>query len=195
MVDERFSIVLENARELQEVLARTVESQYEEIVSVAEIIQSAFKSSNKILICGNGGSAADSQHFAAELVSSFQNGLKRRALPVIALTTDTSILTAYSNDFGFDNVFVRQIEALGMPNDVVIVLTTSGKSANCINALQYASTRSIKTICFTSRGSRAAQLADLSLEVDSTNTQRIQEVHQLLYHTICQLIDSFFYSQ
>lgn len=192
MLDDKNSVILKNAEELETVLSTTIASQASKIALAADLMVDTFKSSNKVLVCGNGGSAADSQHFAAELVSSFQNGLNRKALPVIALTTDTSILTAYANDFGFENLFVRQLEALGSINDLLIVFTTSGKSVNCLNALRFARSNGIKSICFTRKNSMAVEIADLSIEVESTDTQRIQEVHQFVYHTICELIESEF---
>ena len=161
----------------------------ESITAAAEVIAEAFANSKKVLICGNGGSAADSQHFAAEFVNAFSRDLDRRALPAIALSTDTSILTSIANDFQFDNVFSRQVEAYGQSGDVLIALTTSGSSRNCLNALKTGHSRGLKTITFTKEGSQISRLAQISIEVPSENTQHIQECHMLAYHVITELVE------
>jgi D-sedoheptulose 7-phosphate isomerase len=159
------------------------------ITAAAEVIAVAFANSKKVLICGNGGSAADSQHFAAEFVNAFSRDLDRRALPAIALSTDTSILTSIANDFQFDNVFSRQVEAYGQSGDVLIALTTSGSSRNCLNAIKIGHSRGLNTITFTKEGSQISQLAQISIEVPSENTQHIQECHMLAYHVITELVE------
>ena len=159
------------------------------ITTAAEVIAVAFANSKKVLICGNGGSAADSQHFAAEFVNAFSRDLDRRALPAIALSTDTSILTSIANDFQFDNVFSRQVEAYGQSGDVLIALTTSGSSRNCLNAIKTGNSQGLKTITFTKEGSQISQLAQISIEVPSENTQHIQECHMLAYHVITELVE------
>ena len=159
------------------------------ITTAAEVIAVAFANSKKVLICGNGGSAADSQHFAAEFVNAFSRDLDRRALPAIALSTDTSILTSIANDFQFDNVFSRQVEAYGQSGDVLIALTTSGSSRNCLNAIKIGHSRGLNTITFTKEGSQISQLAQISIEVPSENTQHIQECHMLAYHVITELVE------
>lgn len=159
------------------------------ITAAAEVITQAFANSKKVLICGNGGSAADSQHFAAEFVNAFSRDLDRRALPAIALSTDTSILTSIANDFQFDNVFSRQVEAYGQSGDVLIALTTSGSSRNCLNAIKVGHSRGLKTISFTKEGSQISRLAQISIEVPSENTQHIQECHILAYHVITELVE------
>jgi D-sedoheptulose 7-phosphate isomerase len=161
----------------------------ESITAAAEVITQAFANSKKVLICGNGGSAADSQHFAAEFVNAFSRDLDRRALPAIALSTDTSILTSIANDFQFDNVFSRQVEAYGQSGDVLIALTTSGSSRNCLNAIKVGHSRGLKTISFTKEGSQISRLAQISIEVPSENTQNIQECHILAYHVITELVE------
>lgn len=161
----------------------------ESITAAAEVIALAFANSKKVLICGNGGSAADSQHFAAEFVNAFSRDLDRRALPAIALSTDTSILTSIANDFQFDNVFSRQVEAYGQSGDVLIALTTSGSSRNCLNAIKTGHSRGLKTISFTKEGSQISRLAQISIEVPSENTQHIQECHMLAYHVITELVE------
>lgn len=157
---------------------------------MAKKISDAFSAGNKILICGNGGSAADAQHLAAEFVSAFSRNLDRKGLPAIALTVDTSILTAYSNDFSFEGVFSRQVEALGNPNDLLLVFSTSGNSKNCIAAVEMAKKMNIHTLGFTGNLGNLMNLVDICLCVESTNTQHIQEVHQVAYHALMVLIET-----
>lgn len=146
------------------------------------------KSGHKIMLCGNGGSAADSQHIAAEFVGRFHK--ERISLPAIALTTDTSILTAVGNDYGYDVVFKRQVEGLGRDGDVLIGISTSGNSKNVIEAFMEAKAKGIRTIAFTGeKESRSSEVADITLRVPSTVTARIQECHILSGHIICSFID------
>jgi len=159
------------------------------IAAAADAISHAFKAGNKVLICGNGGSAADSQHFAAEFVNAFSRDLDRKALPAIALSTDTSILTSIANDFNFENVFSRQVAAYGKPGDVLITLTTSGASKNCIGAVQMAKSLKMTNIVFTKKNGLMSSLADIQIEVPSQNTQHIQECHMLAYHVITELVE------
>lgn len=158
---------------------------------IAQIINellSAYKNNRKILICGNGGSAADSQHFAAELVGRFKKD--RKALPAIALTTDTSIITAISNDYGFENVFSRQVVALGEKGDILIGISTSGNSKDIIRAVKEAKGIGMKTICLLGcKGGALNGMCDLGLVVDSDDTPRIQECHILIIHIICEMIE------
>ena len=159
------------------------------INDTADALVAAFKSGNKVLICGNGGSAADSQHFAAEFVNAFSRDLDRKALPAIALSTDTSILTSIANDFNFENVFSRQVAAYGKPGDVLITLTTSGASKNCISAVQMAKSLNMTNIVFTKKNGHLSSSADIQIEVPSQNTQHIQECHMLAYHVITELVE------
>jgi D-sedoheptulose 7-phosphate isomerase len=152
-------------------------------------IAEAFENGNKILICGNGGSAADSQHFAAEFVNAFSRDLDRKALPALALTTDTSILTSIANDFDYNNVFSRQVAAYGNPGDVLIALTTSGESENCINAVKIANALFLRSIVFSKESTRIGSLAEISIEVPSNSTQHIQECHLLAYHVVAELVE------
>lgn len=154
------------------------------------VIASALETGHKVLVCGNGGSAADSQHLAAELVGRFRiDG--RRALPAIALTTDGVVLTAWANDASFEDVFARQIEALGNPGDVLIAFSTSGRSPNVVRALRAARQRGLTTVALLGRGgSDAACLANVAISVPSSDTQRTQEVHGLLIHTLAALIEA-----
>lgn len=160
------------------------------IPEMAMLISSAFKSGNKLLICGNGGSAADSQHIAAEFVSAFSKKISRKGLPAIALTVDSSILTAYSNDFGFDGVFSRQVEALGSMNDILLVLSTSGNSKNCLMAVEQAKNIGMKTLGFCGIDGDLKTKVDVCLNVESRNTQHIQEIHQLAYHALVELVEN-----
>jgi D-sedoheptulose 7-phosphate isomerase len=148
----------------------------------------ALKRGNKILFAGNGGSAADAQHWAGELVSRFN--FDRPGLAGIALTTDTSILTAIGNDYGYDYVFARQIEALGRPGDVFFAISTSGNSANIVRAIKAARECNIKVVGFTGQGGGAmAELCDICLRMPSTATPKVQEGHEFLGHLICCLIE------
>ena len=169
--------------ELTELLPRFEKKSGSQIQSAALIIAETFISGNKVLICGNGGSAADSQHFAAEFVNSFSKSIDRRGLPAIALTTDSSILTAISNDSSFDNIFSRQVESYGLKNDLLIVFTTSGNSKNCLNDM------GLRIIAFTRADAEISNLVDIPIEVPSINTQHIQECHLLAYHVITELVE------
>lgn len=159
------------------------------IVAAANKISETFANGNKILICGNGGSAADSQHFAAEFVNAFSRSISRKGLPAIALTTDSSVLTAISNDFSYEDIFARQVQALSTPGDILIVFTTSGTSKNCIKAVREASDCGVQTIAFTRSGAEISNLVNLSIEVPSINTQHIQECHILAYHVVAEMVE------
>ncbi len=175
----------ESARVKLEFIERNAEKMERAISTIRE----SLKAGNKILICGNGGSAADAQHFAAELVVRYKKN--RKALPAIALTTDTSILTAGGNDFGFETIFERQVEALGNSGDVLIAISTSGNSENVIRAVKKARDMKIRTIGFLGNGGgKLADLVDIALIVPSDNTPRIQECHETIMHTICEEIES-----
>ena len=175
--------------ELLELIPKFKNSSKESITATAMSIAGAFKSGRKILICGNGGSAADSQHFAAEFVNIFSKKINRRALPAMALSTDTSVITAIANDSSFDQVFARQIEAYAEPGDIVIAFTTSGSSQNCINAVVSARAKGAKTIAFTCINAEISKFVEISVEVPSTDTQHIQECHILAYHIIAELVE------
>ena len=176
--------------ELLELIPKFKKNSKESIVATAMTIAKAFESGRKILICGNGGSAADSQHFAAEFVNIFSKEINRRALPAMALSTDTSIITAIANDSSYDQVFARQVEAYAEPGDVVIAFTTSGTSQNCINAVVSARAKGAKTIAFTCVNADISKLVDISIEVPSKDTQHIQECHMLAYHIIAELVEN-----
>lgn len=158
------------------------------VLQVADVLAAAFRDGRRMLVFGNGGSASDAQHFAAEFVGRFQR--ERRAVGAIALTTDTSILTAIGNDDAFDRVFARQIEALGASGDVAIGITTSGGSANVLEAFRVARARGLTTIAVTGRdGGDAGRMADIHLNVADASTARVQEVHRTLLHVICELVE------
>jgi len=162
--------------------------QIEHIGKVVEVTLKALKRGNQILLCGNGGSAADAQHLAAEFVNRFL--FDRPALAAIALTTDTSILTAIGNDSDFSQVFARQLEALGRAGDVLYAISTSGNSANVIKAVEAAHKRGIETVAFTGGdGGGLAPICDLALIIPSRSTPRIQEAHMTLGHIICQIVE------
>jgi D-sedoheptulose 7-phosphate isomerase len=159
-----------------------------DVARAAEMIVAAMRAGGKLLIFGNGGSAADAQHIAAEL--AFKMGRERDALPAFALTTDTSLLTAISNDRSFDHVFSRQMQALGRAGDVALAISTSGNSANIVEAVRQARAMNIRTIgLLGAGGGQVAPLVDLALIVPHRETPRIQEVHITISHIICQLIE------
>jgi D-sedoheptulose 7-phosphate isomerase len=171
-----------------DVKRRTIETQAPMIVAIAERVVETFRRGGKLLLCGNGGSAADAQHIAAEFVSRFRR--ERRGLPAIALTTDTSILTAISNDYGYERVFARQVEALGRPGDMVIGISTSGISASVIAAMRAARNGGMATVGFTgASGGTLVDHVDLCLCVPSHNTARIQEVHITVAHVVCEIVE------
>jgi D-sedoheptulose 7-phosphate isomerase len=158
------------------------------IAEMAILLIDTFKSGGKLMVMGNGGSAADSQHFAAEIVSRFR--MERPGLPAIALSTDTSILTAIGNDYGFDVVFRRQVEALAMPGDVVVGISTSGNSVNVKKAFELARTKGCRTVALLGRdGGSIKGSCDLSLVVPSDDTPRIQEGHITIIHIVCDLVE------
>ena len=159
--------------------------------AMADRIIGVFRSGGRVYILGNGGSAADAQHIAAELLGRFKRD--RRALPAVALTTDASTLTAISNDLGYENVFARQIEGLVTPRDVVWALSVSGSSPNVLAGVAAARGREASVIGFTSRrGAKLAELCELCLQVDHESSDRVQEVHALAYHLICERVEQAF---
>lgn len=162
----------------------------QELLDSASIIVECFKNGGKVLICGNGGSASDSQHFAAEFMSSFSKEINRDSYPAISLSSDISLITAYSNDFSFEGIFARQIQSLGKKGDVLIVITTSGTSKNCILAVKQAKENGLKTLAFTKLGSEISKKVDVSIQVPSHNTQHIQECHVISYHIIAGLVEN-----
>ena len=172
-----------------EAIQGLLQTRLAEIESSGELICAALDQGHKILLCGNGGSAADAQHIAAELVGRYE--LQRRAWPSIALTTDTSALTALSNDFGFEEVFARQVRALAGQGDVLIALSTSGTSPNVIRAVEVATNLGCQTVALTGgTGEPLASLCDISVNVPSQRTSRIQEAHITIGHLWCEMVDA-----
>lgn len=168
----------------------------DEILSTIELLVQAFKDGRKLLLCGNGGSAADGQHIATELMIRLSHDINRPALPAIALTTDTSTLTAGGNDIGFENVFARSVEGLGNEGDVLIAISTSGNSANVIKAVEKAKTKKMKVIGFLGgSGGKLKNMVDLSVTIPSNNVQRIQEGHITVAHIILELVERELYEK
>jgi D-sedoheptulose 7-phosphate isomerase len=160
----------------------------EGIAAAADAIREALRNGKKVLAFGNGGSAADAQHFVAELVGRFER--QRRAAAAVALTTDTSILTAVANDYGFERVFARQIEALGVEGDIAFGISTSGSSPNVVAAMDAARARGLVTVALTGKdGGRVGGAADLHVNVPDASTARVQEVHRTILHALCELVE------
>ena len=176
--------------ESSEVQRRVADECVDAILTAAGVITDAFRSGGKVLLCGNGGSAADCQHMATEFVGQLTKGVTRPGLPAIALTTDSSFLTAYANDTGFDGVFERQLQALGKSGDVLIGITTSGNSLNVVRAVKIARSIGMQTIALTGYGGKIADVADIVVSVPSDNMQYIQESHISIEHLICELVEA-----
>ena len=184
----------EEGIELRTRMAQTLPA---EIAKAGEALAAALKSGHKALACGNGGSAADSQHFAAELVGRFER--ERPGLPGIALTVDTSALTAIANDYDYDRVFSRQVEALGNAGDVLLAISTSGNSKNCIEAIKAAQAKGLIVISLTGRDGgamgRMMRSNDFHLNVSHPRTMRVQEVHLLVIHCLCEVVDNVLFGE
>jgi len=172
---------------------RMIETMPGDILEAARTIAEAFKAGRKVLLFGNGGSAADAQHIAAEFMNRFL--IERPPLPAIALTTDTSILTSISNDYSFDEVFSKQIKALGKKGDVALGISTSGNSQNVLKAFRVAKRQGMVTIALVGDGGKAASLADIALCVPSRSTPKIQEAHIVIGHILCDLTDSLLFRE
>ena len=163
------------------------------ILAAASLIADAFRAEKKLLLCGNGGSAADCQHMAAEFVGVLNQDFKRPGLPAIALTTDSSFMTAYSNDFGFEGVFEHQVRAIGSAGDALIGISTSGNSRNVIRAIEAAKAQQLRTIVLTGQGGQLAALSEIAIAVPSSETQHIQEAHLAIEHVICELVEQMLF--
>lgn len=188
MSGNRLQLVRSQLEESAQVKKAIAERLSGEILRTADKLLAVLRAGNKLLFCGNGGSAADAQHLAAELVSRLR--MERAAIPALALTTDTSVITAQSNDYSFESVFARQIEALGRPGDALIAISTSGRSANVLAALRTARERGLLTVGLTGKdGGQMPELCDVCLIVPSQDTQRIQEGHITIGHVLCDLIE------
>jgi D-sedoheptulose 7-phosphate isomerase len=169
---------------------RLAEECASDIAASGAVLAACAAANKRIFFCGNGGSAADSQHLAAELVVRLRSGIERRAIAALALTVDTSVLTAGGNDYGFDNVFARQIEAFGQPGDVLVAITTSGTSPNVVRAVQQAATQGVITVgLLGGNGGTLRSLCNYSVVVPSSVTARIQESHILIGHIWCEMIE------
>lgn len=177
-----------------EVKQRYFAEHADDVERAAAIIAGCYRAERKVLLCGNGGSSTDAQHIAGEFVNQFSR-VKRRALPALALSTDGGVLTSIANDTGFENVFARQVEAFGAEGDVLIAITTSGTSANIVAAVEQARARKLKVIGLLGRaGGTVAPLCDLALVVESEDTQRIQETHNLIGHILCELVEGMLFN-
>lgn len=188
-MDSGIDTIIENAlRESLSLKEAFVRQNADTLIALAETISRAFLNGRKLMLCGNGGSAADAQHIAAEFVNRFQR--QRAPLPALALTTDTSIITSVANDEGYAHVFSKQITALGKKGDILIAISTSGKSENILSAIHTAREAGIYTVGLTGGdGGKMLPLVDLALIVESLSTPRIQEVHILAGHLVCELVE------
>jgi len=187
--DNALTQVVSSLRQGAELRIKVAEDCGRKIVEAVSLIIESLRSGGKLLFFGNGGSAADAQHLAAEFVGRFV--MERPGLPAVALTTDSSILTAVGNDYGFDQVFARQIAALGQPGDVAIGISTSGNSANVIMAVKEAKKRNLKTIGLTGKdGGELSKCVDIPITVAAENTAQIQECHIAIGHIICELVEN-----
>lgn len=183
IIEQRFE---DHLRLVQKV--RNNKKLMKQIALAAAMMKVALVAGHKIMFCGNGGSAADSQHWAAEIVGRFQK--ERRGMPAVALTVDTSILTAIANDYGYEHIFARQVEALGSEGDVLVGISTSGNSANVLAAIAEAKAKGIKTIGMTAQGGgKMAEDCDVCLVIPDKVTARAQEVHSLIGHILCEIVE------
>jgi len=181
-------IVIKELEESASIKRAMAEGLANTIADAARMVLKAYRGGGKVLLVGNGGSAADAQHIACELVGRFK--MERKGLPAVALTTNTSILTALANDYGYDAIFSRQLEALADARDVLIAITTSGTSPNILKAVEAARSKGTKVIGLTGEtGGKLKELADLTIMIPSGNTQRIQEAHITIGHIICCLVE------
>ena len=183
-------LIRERLTESAKTKQRVAEECAEAIQQAGELMAASVRDGGKVLFCGNGGSAADSQHLATELVVRLSSTFERGAVASIALTTDTSLLTACANDYGYDRVFSRQVEALGREGDVLVGISTSGRSPNVALALEEARRRGVKTVVLSAGdGARCGELADVAILIPSTVTSHIQESHLAVGHILCELIE------
>ena len=181
--------LVESIKVKQATLANCMDS----ILAASQLIVNTFLSGGKVLICGNGGSAADSQHMSTEFVNSLDRTLSRPSLPAIALTTNTSVMTSFANDFSFDGVFERQVQGLGKPNDLLIGISTSGNSKNVVKAMTAANTIKMHTLVLTGDSGQLQKMADIVIAIPSGNTQYIQEAHLTVEHILCELVEYYLF--
>ena len=186
--------IIDSLNESSETKLKIKDQLSDEIIKAVDILVASYKDGNKLLLCGNGGSAADCQHIATEFMIRLSHHIQRPALPAIALTTDSSNLTAGGNDIGFENIFARNVEGLGSLGDVLLAISTSGNSPNIIKATEAAHAKGIKVIgLLGGNGGKLNSLVDLPIVVPSSNTQRIQEGHITIAHIICELVEDKLY--
>jgi D-sedoheptulose 7-phosphate isomerase len=188
--------IIDSLNESADTKLRIKDQLMEDILKAVELLAGCYKEEHKLLLCGNGGSAADCQHIATEMMIRLSHHIQRPALPAIALTTDTSNLTAGGNDIGFENVFARNVEGLGNKGDVLLAISTSGNSPNVIKAVEMAHKKGMKVIGFLGgNGGKLKDIVDLSVVIPSTNVQRIQEGHITVAHIICELVEDKLYGK
>lgn len=193
MNKEKF--ITESLKESSETKLKIEQACKEDILKAASILSEIYRNGNKLLLCGNGGSAADCQHIATELMIRLNHHIQRPALPAIALTTDTSNLTAGGNDIGFENIFARNVEGLGNKGDALIAISTSGNSGNVIKAVEMAHKKGMKVIgLLGGEGGKLKPIVDLPIVIPSSNVQRIQEGHITVAHIICELVEEELYN-
>lgn len=186
--------IIDSLNESSETKLKIKDQLSDDIIKAVDILVASYKDGNKLLLCGNGGSAADCQHIATEFMIRLSHKIQRPALPAIALTTDSSNLTAGGNDIGFENVFARNIEGLGILGDVLLAISTSGNSPNILKAVETAHAKGMKVIgLLGGSGGKLKSIVDLPIVVPSSNTQRIQEGHITIAHIICELVEDKLY--
>lgn len=190
MPNDWISTATDHLLESIKVKESVIEKCLPDLLILCELTAQCFRSGHKLLICGNGGSAADAQHLAAEFISTLSTKFERKALPALALTTDTSTITSRGNDYGFDEIFSRQVEAFGVRGDILLSISTSGGSKNCIRAMEAAKELGMINIgLLGGTGGRMAELADYSIVVPSSQTMHVQESHLALYHIYCHVVE------
>jgi len=186
--------ISEQLQESARIKEKTIAACSDQVISAIELIVASLRNRGKLLLCGNGGSAADAQHLAAEMVIRLSHDVVRPGLPALSLATDSSILSAGGNDIGFDNIFARQIEGLGHPEDILLAISTSGNSPNIVKALEMAKEKNVKSIgLLGGTGGKCSEIVDIPIIVPSSNTQRIQETHITLGHIIIESIERELY--
>ena len=191
---DKQKFISDSLTESSETKLKILESCSGDIVKSVELLVNAYKNGKKLLLCGNGGSAADCQHIATELMIRLSHHIQRPALPAIALTTDTSNLTAGGNDIGYENVFARNVEGLGNEGDILLAISTSGNSPNVVKAVEMAHLKGMKVLGFLGgSGGKLKSLVDIPVVIPSANTQRIQEGHITVAHIICELTEEELY--
>jgi D-sedoheptulose 7-phosphate isomerase len=195
LIFDREKFFEESLNESAQIKLDILRSCREDVYKAIDIMKACIQSGGKVMFCGNGGSAADSQHLATEFIIRLSHDIKRPAMGAIALTTDSSLITAGANDIGYDNVFARQVEGLGKPGDVLVGISTSGNSGSIIKAFEMAKQKSVGTIAFLGgTGGKIKGMADCDIIVPSSNTQRIQEGHITIGHIVCESVEREIYS-